>query len=158
MVTYAQLRDVKPSELQEAADGWHKVSSAAGDAMDRVNNQITAAMRKELAGEGCEAALNRLERLSENFQYTQTECGLIRSELDDLARDLTAAKKKLDTAVSDAQKAGFTVRSDGTLEWTAEENEDAKAKKKTAEGYAERIGEAVSEATEADSAKSGVLA
>ncbi|MGH3311324.1 MAG: alpha/beta hydrolase [Streptomyces sp.] len=157
MVTYAQLSDLRPAEFEEAADGWHKVSSAAGHAVDRLNHKITAGIRESLEGKGSNAALERLTRLSDNFQYTQTECGLIRSALNDLAGDLRAAKKKLDDAVDEAREAGFQVGPDGSVQWTDEEDEEAEAKKRKAQEYADRIGDALSNATKADRTWARVL-
>ncbi|MBW1602538.1 hypothetical protein JJV70_10545 [Streptomyces sp. JJ66] len=180
MVTYAQLRSLKPEDFEQDADDWHKVSSAAGDAMDRLKDDIAAKMRESLKGEACDAALSRLMRLGENFQYTQSECGLIRTALNDLARDLRAAKKKLNDAVEDAVSAGFTVAADGSVQWVAEDvpvpllpeqsvspgsprppllsgSPGIDPKQAEAEEYAARIGQALSEATTADQTWSPVL-
>ena len=149
MVTYAQLRDVQPAQFDGAADGWQKVSSAAGAAMDRVNNEIAAKLRGALSGEAADAALNRLKRLADNFQYTRDQTSLVRSSLSDLAEELRAAKRKLDGAVAEAQGAGFSVEADGSVKWTSDPSQE-EAKKTEAQGYADRIGGAVRDATTAD--------
>ncbi|MEU7245136.1 hypothetical protein AB0B32_34340, partial [Streptomyces sparsogenes] len=110
MVTFAQLKALDPAQFEEAADGWHKVSSSASAAKDRLENEINAKLRGGLKGQGVGAALGRLERLSENFHYMQVECALVLTALNGLAAELRAAKKKLDNAVQDAQDAGMTVK------------------------------------------------
>ena len=120
MVSLAQLRKLKPSEFEEAADGWHKVSSAAGEAKDRVDNEIVATLRRDLKGDVLDAALGRLRRLSRNFQYTQVESGLIRIALNGLASELRSAQRKLNEALADAEAEKFTVKPDGSVHWVSQ--------------------------------------
>lgn len=157
MVTYTQLKDVQPTQFDEAADGWRKVSSAAGAAMDRVNDDLAAKLRGGLAGKAADAALARLTRLAENFQYTRDQTNMVRSALSDLAEELRAAKRKLDGAVADARGAGCTVEADGTVKCTAADPSQEKSKKAEAEGYADRISGAVRDATTADGTCTGLL-
>ncbi|WP_043489899.1 MULTISPECIES: alpha/beta hydrolase [Streptomyces] len=166
MVTFAQLKAVDPAQFEQAADGWHKVSSSASAAKDRLDNEINAKLRGGLKGQGVGAALGRLERLSENFHYMQVECSLILTALNGLAAELRAAKKKLDNAVQDARDAGMTVKEDGSVEYKpplvllpGQEYEPAgngrtpfvaTTPKQQAQGFADRIGDALKDATEAD--------
>ncbi|MGW3566466.1 alpha/beta hydrolase [Streptomyces sp. NPDC000941] len=166
MVTFAQLKAVDPGQFEQAADGWHKVSSSASAAKDRLNNEINAKLRGGLKGQGVGAALGRLERLSGNFHYMQVECALILTALNGLAAELRAAKKKLDNAVQDAQDAGMTVKEDGSVEYKpplvllpGQEYEPVGSgrtpyvtttPKQRAQGFADRIGDALKDATEAD--------
>ncbi|MGO4429650.1 hypothetical protein AB4Z54_65655, partial [Streptomyces sp. MCAF7] len=116
-------------------------------------------------GQGVGAALGRLERLSENFHYMQVECALILTALNGLASELRAAKKKLDNAVQDAQDAGMTVKEDGSVEYKpplvllpGQEYEPpgngtpfvTTTPKQRAQGFADRIGDALKDATDAD--------
>ncbi|MDX3227961.1 alpha/beta hydrolase [Streptomyces sp. ME19-01-6] len=166
MVTFAQLKAVDPAQFEQAADGWHKVSSSAGAAKDRLDNEINAKLRGGLKGQGVGAALGRLQRLSENFHYMQVECALVLTALNGLAAELRAAKKKMDNAVQDAQDAGMTVKEDGSVQYTpplvllpGQEYEPAgngrapyvtTTPKQQAQGYADRIGDALKDATDAD--------
>ncbi|MCF6521768.1 alpha/beta hydrolase [Streptomyces sp. JJ36] len=178
MVHFATLRDLKVSEFEEAADGYHKVSSAAGASKDRLERQIVAKVfpvdggpdgAKGLSGEGASAARDRLTRLAKNFHYTQVECGLISAALNGLASDLRAAQKKLTAAVDEARSAGFTVGEDGSVRWVSDRTPtpinpeqsvtaqdslvplaDPDPKRVKAQGYADRIGEALGDAAEAD--------
>ncbi|GAB2802799.1 alpha/beta hydrolase [Streptomyces daliensis] len=144
MVTYAQLRGIEPGQFQEAADGWQKVSSCASEAKDRLNDEITAKLRAALSGDGVNQAIGRLQRLSRNFHYVQVESGLVRTALDGLAAELRSAQRKLNTAVQEAVDAGMTVKDDGTVQ--GQEG----AKQETVQGFADRIGDALREAGEAD--------
>ncbi|MCZ7433849.1 alpha/beta hydrolase [Streptomyces sp. WMMC1477] len=187
MVTLATLRAVNPDEFEEAADGYHAVSTAASTAKDRLSNEIIAKTMPApaeggsdgLVGEAASAARRRLERLGENLHYTQVECGLVRATLNGFAADLRAARKKLDAALDDAAASGLTVNGDGSVSYpaagekadgktpeggTAVSYEDAAAngladqaahldpnpKHAVAKDCADRIAQALKEATEAD--------
>ncbi|MFH8554427.1 alpha/beta hydrolase [Streptomyces celluloflavus] len=175
MVNFLQLRTLKPSEFEEAADGWHKVSSAAGEAKDRVDNEIIATLQHHLEGTGRDAALVRLRRLSRNFQYTQAESGLIRTALNGLASELRAAQKKLNDAVADAEAEKFTVKPDGAVHWVSQHEKVPFNPERTswaggpgstitsdpqqakAQAYADRIGAAIKDANETDARYSRTL-
>ncbi len=174
MVSFQNLRDVDPAEFEQAADGYHSVSSAASEAKDRLAQQILAKTFPNtsggpgdgLAGEAAAAAEKRLERLRKSFHYTQVECGLISATLNGFAAELRAAKKKLTTAVAEAESAGFKVGENGSISWTAdgplllEQNVTAREsaipfanpdpKRVKALGFAERIEDALNEAAGAD--------
>ncbi|MFD9859954.1 alpha/beta hydrolase [Streptomyces alboflavus] len=176
---YATLKSLKPSEFEDAADGYRATSDMASAAKSRIENQVAPGMRSSLEGKTLEAALKQLKALTENFHYTQTECGLVATALNGLAHDLASAKRKLDSAVSDAQAEKFTVNPDGSVTYPAAgEKTDGKlpeggTAKGTADGtaadvyrqsanfnpnpnfgraqeYANRIAIALQEATEAD--------
>ncbi|MER6047258.1 alpha/beta hydrolase [Streptomyces sp. NPDC001793] len=175
MMNFSQLRTLKPSEFEEAADGWHKVSSAAGEAKDRVDNEIVATLQHHLDGAGQKAALVRLRRLSRNFQYIQAESGLIRTALNGLASDLRAAQKKLNDAVADAEAEKFTVKPDGAVHWVSQREKvpfnpehtswasgpgstiTSDPQQAKAQAYADRIGAAIQDANEADAHYSQTL-
>ncbi|MER0243279.1 alpha/beta hydrolase [Streptomyces sp. HSW2009] len=117
MVTFTQLRDLRPAELEEAADGWQKLSSGAGAAKDRVTDEVATSLQLSLKGEGVDAAVVRLHGLAQNCHYVQVESALVRTALNNLARELRAAQKKLNDAVTEAEAEKFTVRSDGSVHW-----------------------------------------
>ncbi len=153
MTSLTTLRDLKPAEFEQAADGYRAVSSAASATKDRLNDQVMVQVRGELKGEGQVAALSRLERLSKNFHYAQVECSLISAALNGLASELRAAQKRLIAATDDATAAGFKVHDDGSVHWEArpgEVKEDEDLKRKKAQGFADRIGDALGDATKAD--------
>ncbi|MGW2053869.1 alpha/beta hydrolase [Streptomyces sp. NPDC001840] len=184
MPTWQQLRDAKLNEYEDAADGWGRVSSRANAAKDRVDNEMLAGIRGTQRGEAATGAVADLERLSRNYQYIHTECGLIRTALNGLATELAAPQRKLGQALEDAENARFTVHPDGSVEYPAsadvpvplapgrggtarpgapvpllpglaEGNDDPNRAR--AEELAERIAAAVREATEIDGRYAGVL-
>ncbi|OKK02678.1 hypothetical protein AMK26_24110 [Streptomyces sp. CB03234] len=116
---YATLKALKISEFEEAADGYRAACDMAGKAKDRIENEITAGMRKQLEGKALDAAAAELRDLATNFHYTQVECGLISTALNALAADLTGPKKALDAAVADAEAANFAVLPDGSVRYPA---------------------------------------
>ncbi|MET9956665.1 alpha/beta hydrolase [Streptomyces sp. NPDC006339] len=113
------LKGFKPTEYEEAADGYRAVGAMAGTAKDVIDNQVSAGIRAQLKGEAATAALAELKELSKNFHYAQTECGLVSTALNGFAFDMAAAKKKLDAAIEDAHAAGCTVHPDGSVGFPA---------------------------------------
>ncbi|MEH0584351.1 alpha/beta hydrolase [Streptomyces sp. B21-106] len=113
------LKALTPSEYTEAADGYRAISASADAAMDRIDKQITAAMRKANEGEAADAALKQLRKLSENFHYTHVECGLITGALDGFSSEITAPKRRLTEALDDAAALAYTVNEDGTVTYPA---------------------------------------
>ncbi|MCQ9184168.1 alpha/beta hydrolase family protein [Streptomyces sp. IBSBF 2953] len=113
------LKALKPTEYAEAADGYRAISGMADAAMNRIDKQITAAMQKANEGEAADAALKQLRKLSENFHYTQVECGLITGALDGFSSEITAPKRRLTEALDDAAALAYTVNTDGTITYPA---------------------------------------
>ncbi|MFH9089067.1 alpha/beta hydrolase [Streptomyces sp. NPDC017673] len=178
----ATLKALKPSEYEEAADGYRAVSEMASNAKDTVENRISAGIRNQLKGETADAALRELKELGKDFHYVQTECALISTALNGFAYDMAAAKRKLEAALADAEAAGCTVGADGSVTFPAGGTEaDGKVPEGgtvspstsltdptasaieqqavhqhpnpnfgKAIGFANRIGDALREATEAD--------
>ncbi|WP_405708809.1 alpha/beta hydrolase family protein [Streptomyces xanthophaeus] len=112
---YATLKAFKPSEFEEAADGYRSLGNAAQAAKDHIENTVATGMRKSLQGEAAEASHKQLQALAKNFHYALTECGVISTALDGFAYDMTAAKQKLTAAVEDAQADGCRVNGDGSV-------------------------------------------
>ncbi|MFC8831278.1 alpha/beta hydrolase [Streptomyces sp. NPDC057137] len=126
MTSLTTLRDVKPAEFEQAADGYQAVGNAAQAAKDRITGQTMVQMR---GGQLKGVALNGF------------------------AAELRSAQRKLTDAMDDAVGAGFTVRPDGSVHWEAtfgEVKEDADFKRTKAQGFADRIGDALGDATKAD--------
>ncbi|MGV9312341.1 alpha/beta hydrolase [Streptomyces sp. NPDC003691] len=114
------LRNLKPAEFEDAADGYRAVADMAQASKDGLEASVIGGMRKaRLQGEAFDAALGEVRELAKNFQYTQVECGLISTALNGFAFDLGAAKRKLDAALADAGARGFTVNPDGTVSYPA---------------------------------------
>ncbi|MGW5173015.1 hypothetical protein ACWERY_01440 [Streptomyces sp. NPDC004082] len=113
------LKALKPTEYAEAADGYHAISSTAGAALDRIDKQITATMRKANKGEAADAALKQLRKLSENFHYTQVECGLVAAALDGFSAEIAAPRRRLNEALDDAEALAYMVNMDGTITYPA---------------------------------------
>ncbi|MER7466371.1 alpha/beta hydrolase [Streptomyces sp. NPDC097981] len=178
---YATLKALKPSEFEDAADGYRAMGSMAQAAKDHVENSVAAGMRKALSGEAANASQKQLQALAKNFQYTQTECGVISTALNGLAYDMAAAQRKLEAAVHDAEADGCTVKADGSVAYPAGQKPGAEKVTEggtvtgsaggnatsdaldrqaanihpnpnfgKAIGYADRIADAIKEATDAD--------
>jgi hypothetical protein len=114
-VDIATLKNLKPSEFELAADGYRATSDMAGAAKDHIDNVVAAGMRKSLEGMALDAALEALKKLSANFHYTQTECGLVSTALNGFALEMAAARKRLMASLDDAATLKFTVNPDGSV-------------------------------------------
>ncbi|MFE6711570.1 alpha/beta hydrolase [Streptomyces sp. NPDC057695] len=175
MPTWQQLRDAKLDEYTDAADGWGRISSRSNADKDRVDNGMFAKIHETQKGETATKAGGDVQRLSRNYQYLHTECGLIRTALNGLAAELAAPQKKVKQALEDAENLKFTVKPDGSVEYptdsyvlapgsnTAQHGAPVPlapgkgegvgspdANKGKAEDIAQRIGDAVREAAEID--------
>ncbi|MEV4974831.1 alpha/beta hydrolase [Streptomyces scopuliridis] len=115
----ATLKAFKPSEYEDAGDGYRATGDMASAAKDTIDNQIGAGVRNRLKGETATAALRELRELSKNFHYVQTECGLATTALNGLAFDMAVAKRKLDAAIEDARADNCTVNPDGSVTFPA---------------------------------------
>jgi hypothetical protein len=110
---------VKCAELEEAADGWGRVSNRADVARDRIEGQLLPGLRSTQKGEAVGAAEGRLRRLGTNFQYIYTECGLLRTTLNSLAHEIRTQQRVLQGALDDAAALKFTVHADGSVTYPA---------------------------------------
>ncbi|MGW3682320.1 alpha/beta hydrolase [Streptomyces prasinus] len=124
----ATLRALKPADYSEAADGYRGTSDMASAAKDRIENQISAAMRDQLKGKATTAAVKQLGQLGRNFHYIQTQCGLIGTALEAFSYEMEAAKRKFDTALENARAANLTVNANGSVTYPpgGEKGEDGK--------------------------------
>ncbi|MEU0405036.1 alpha/beta hydrolase [Streptomyces sp. NPDC006197] len=118
-LTWHQLRDLKTSEFTEAGDKWHEVSNRSDSDRVRVDRAMSAKLRETQESESAEAALGRLQRLSRNFQYLHSECGLVRTTLNGLAADLAEPQRQLKQALDEAAALRFTVHEDGSVSYPA---------------------------------------
>ncbi|WP_103534902.1 alpha/beta hydrolase [Streptomyces sp. SM11] len=131
-LTWQLLRDLKTSEFTQAGDKWHEVSGRSASDRARVDRAMSAKLRETEESDTAEAALGRLRRLSRNFQYVHTECGLIRTALNGLAGDLAEPQNQLKQALADAASLNFTVHEDGSVSYPAAEVEDVTGAKQDA--------------------------
>ncbi|WP_236245205.1 alpha/beta hydrolase [Streptomyces sp. CC210A] len=115
----ATLKTFKPTEFEEAADGYRAAGDMASAAKETIDNVICAGIRNQLKGETANAALRELAEVSKNFHYVQTECGLASTALNGFAFDMAVAKRKLSAALEDARANNCTVNSDGSVRYPA---------------------------------------
>ena len=119
MVSLPELRDMKLRELLEAAQGWADVSNRAYTSRKRVDHEVVAKLTDTQKGMAAMFATYRLGRLSRNYQYIHTECGLIEASLSGLAQELAAPQSRLLTALAKADHYKFTVHDDGSVSYPA---------------------------------------
>ncbi|MYW98508.1 MULTISPECIES: alpha/beta hydrolase [unclassified Streptomyces] len=115
----ATLKAFKPSEYEEAADGYRATGDMASEAKDAIDHRIGVGLRSEVKGDAAGAAHEQLKKLSNNFHYVQTECGLVSTALNGFAFDIAVAKRKLEAAMEDARDGGCTVNANGSVSYPA---------------------------------------
>ncbi|OSC70320.1 hypothetical protein B5180_24960 [Streptomyces sp. BF-3] len=115
----ATLKSFKPSEYEEAADGYRATGDMASEAKDAIENRIGVGLRSEVEGDAAGAAHEQLKKLASNFHYVQTECGLVRTALNGFAFDIAVAKRKLEAAMEDARADSCTVNANGSVSYPA---------------------------------------
>ncbi|MFI2350148.1 alpha/beta hydrolase [Streptomyces sp. NPDC019443] len=119
MVSLLELKDMKLPELVEAAEGWADVSNRAYTSRRRVDHEVVAKLTDTQESVAAIFAVIRLGRLSRNFQYIHTECGLLQASLSGLAQELAAPQRRLLTVMAEAQYRKFTVHDDGSVSYPA---------------------------------------
>ncbi|WP_282689170.1 MULTISPECIES: alpha/beta hydrolase [unclassified Streptomyces] len=119
VLTWSALREVKCAELEQAADGWGRVSNRADAVRDRIEGELLPGLRDTQKGEAPDAAVRGLRRLGTNFQYIYTECGLLRTTLNSLAHEIKTQQRVLQGALDDAAALRFTVQADGSVTYPA---------------------------------------
>lgn len=173
------LKSLKLHEFEEAASGYRSSSDMASGAKDALEQRITAQMQKALQGAAVDAAVGQLREVAKDFHYVQVECGLVATALNAFAADMRPAQDKLTRALSEAAEHKFTVGANGTVSYPAAGenpggsppkagstdtrydgsagaiqqqgiNADPNPNHKIAQGIADRITEALKEATDAD--------
>ncbi|WP_079166166.1 alpha/beta hydrolase [Streptomyces oceani] len=122
-ITWKELKDLDLAGIEAAADGWRESSNRASAARDRVDSEMTSKLRDTQEGEAEKAALRRLRRLRDNFQYIYVECGMVRTALDGLAKELKPQQKLLQNALEEAENLKFTVHPDGRVSYPSEGQE-----------------------------------
>ncbi|MER7680929.1 alpha/beta hydrolase [Streptomyces sp. NPDC096934] len=119
LLSWQGLRDLKLSALDDAADGWAEVSHHAGAAAERVDAEMAGGLAKTQESESAKAAVRRLNRLSRNYHYMHSECGLIRSSVTGLATELASPQRRLKEALGDAAALSYSVGADGSIGYPA---------------------------------------
>ncbi|MFI9254131.1 alpha/beta hydrolase [Streptomyces sp. NPDC053069] len=114
-----KLQAINPFEYADAADGYRAISDMADAAKDRVDQQITKALQKANEGEAADAAQKQLAKLSQNFHYTQVECGLISGALNGFSSEIAAPRRRLLEALDDAKALSYTVNANGSVVYPA---------------------------------------
>ncbi|MFH8340641.1 alpha/beta hydrolase [Streptomyces sp. AM6-12] len=123
VLTWQQLRDLKLTELDDAADGWATVSQHADSAGQRVDAEMAGRLSKTQESQSADAAVRRLNRLSDNYHYIHAEAGLIRSAVDGLSAELSTPQRHLRAALDDAAALSFTVNEDGSVAYPKGKND-----------------------------------
>ncbi|MDQ0789565.1 alpha/beta hydrolase [Streptomyces sp. B3I8] len=119
MISLDQLRDLELSALTDQARVWANISNRAYASRERVAEEIATGLTDTQKSEASVAAVIRLSRLSKNYQYIHTECGLVAASLNGLSQELEPLQRKLLNALEDAEQAGFEVNADGSVRYPA---------------------------------------
>ncbi|GHH87090.1 alpha/beta hydrolase [Streptomyces capitiformicae] len=134
MISLQELKDLKLTELVDAARGWSEISKKAYSSRDRVNNEIVATLTDTQESMSAVAAVIRLGTLSRNYQYIHTECGLVSAALHGLAEELAAPQRRLLDALAEAESMNFEVFDDGSVRYPAAKSSDTELPGDTVSG------------------------
>lgn len=118
-LTWQELRDLKLTELDDAADSWGAVARHADSSQSRVDGDMGSALTKTQDSDAAKAAVGRFKRLSSNYDYIKTECGLIRTAVSGLSSELASPQRRLQEALADATAFSYTVNPDGSVDYPA---------------------------------------
>lgn len=135
---YQTLAALEPADLDKLVDGFRAASDMGSHAKDKLNDQVAPKMREHLDGAAVKAATAQVGKLSDNFHYTQVQCGLIRTNIQLLKEALEEARKKLKNALADAETEGLKVNPDGSVDYPSAGDKDDDGKRPeggTATGY-----------------------
>ncbi|WP_369374399.1 alpha/beta hydrolase [Streptomyces sp. cg36] len=113
------LKTLKLHEFEEAAGGYRSTSDTAGRAKDALERRIIVEMHKTLGGRTYDAAVAQLREVARDFHYVEVECGLVGTALHAFTADLRPAQDKLKRALSEAAEREFTVGADGSVAYPA---------------------------------------
>ncbi|MEU4584659.1 hypothetical protein AB0F92_21595 [Kitasatospora aureofaciens] len=162
MVDLHDLSNAKVDVLTAAATSWEQIATKLR-AMDGEWNSVVIAKvnGSGWTGKSSELAKPALQRGNDQLGAAATEAAAIASVLSEAAKDIQAAKDKATAVVAEITAAGYTVSQDGgTVNWPAPDKataHDPEASRTyqdkcraTAEGFQQRIGNVLREATEAD--------
>ncbi|WP_344381173.1 alpha/beta hydrolase [Streptomyces thermolineatus] len=159
-----QLQDLDLSSVDKAAEEWGRMMARLGAGQDRVDREMSAKLRQTWDGGAAEKALDRLDRLSQNFQYGYQESGYVRTLLNGCADELRVQQKNLKAALEEAESHKFTVDDTGKVTYPPIPEEEIPTQLGTpddgpawqhptqvrAQDIADRIAKAVTKATEID--------
>ncbi|WP_404817236.1 alpha/beta hydrolase [Streptomyces thermolineatus] len=159
-----QLQDLNLSSVDKAADEWGRMMARLGAGQDRVDREMSAKLRNAWGGTAAKTAMDRLDRLSQNFQYGYQESGYVRTLLNGCADELRVQQKNLKAALEEAESHKFTVDDTGKVTYPPIPEEEIPMQLGTpddgpawqhptqvrAQDIADRIAKAVTKATEID--------
>ncbi|MGC0416215.1 hypothetical protein [Embleya sp. AB8] len=161
MVDFIHLRDVDLGTLTTAAEVWATLPDRMHTQHGDVDRDVVSPLANGAwKGSEANAGIGELRGMSSQIEDAHTEAAALRTVLLDAASDLKTAKEHLTKAIADAVDQKLTVDDTGGVHWTAPpyarnlapDDYDAATKpfKEAAQGIADRIGKALTEATAAD--------
>lgn len=148
MVTFQQLRDVKPAKFAAAADDWLKLAKEADAAAEDLYERGGQKLRDNWADDLGTLASGHCRKIAQDYQAAGMAIrGVVRT-LDGLAEALDMAKRNLDSAVDFATKSGLKVDADGRVTIPAGVTDPQAADRAQRAGWL--IWDAVNDATKID--------
>ncbi|MGI5326688.1 alpha/beta hydrolase [Actinomadura nitritigenes] len=116
MVSFSDLRNAKPGELDTAWRSWRVLVERLEEAEDAYRTRLLGGVRNSRwQGRDAEAAMRTLVPVQERIRVSATEASAVASVLDTAGRRFRIAQLKLDSAISEAEAAYLKVGDDGSL-------------------------------------------
>ncbi|RZS40831.1 putative amidase-like protein [Herbihabitans rhizosphaerae] len=148
MVTYQQLRDVKPDKFADAADDWLKLAKEAEAASEALYERGGKELAKNWEDALGEKARAHCRKIGQDFQAAGMTVRGVVTTLDGLADALEMARQNLVSAVDFATKAGLKVDGDGKVAVPPDARDPRAAEQAKRAGWL--IWDAVNDATKID--------
>ncbi|MFE2937470.1 alpha/beta hydrolase [Streptomyces sp. NPDC059255] len=105
------------SDLEAAVSSWKKLAEALGRTRTDSGRRVTGPLHKaNWTGLSATCGFGAMEATESKLGTAQLDAQLITTLLDTLRTKMAAARRRLRTAVADAEAAGHTVRDDGWVE------------------------------------------
>ncbi|MGW7002611.1 alpha/beta hydrolase [Streptomyces sp. NPDC054933] len=106
--------------MTTAASGWGDLMARMNAAWTQSDQGLARPLRTDQKGEAAEAMQDRLNQLSQNYQYVYQESGYLQTVLAALVEELTPVQSELTDASKEASHKGYTVNEDGSVSYPAD--------------------------------------
>ncbi|WHM40083.1 alpha/beta hydrolase [Streptomyces sp. BPTC-684] len=156
----SQLRDAKPLLLTDAGDAWDKLAEKFATHTADCGKYLHQPLQQgNWGGIAAESAADRLARMQRDLVVAKKELDAVGTVLRACGEEFAAQQGKVANAVADATGAGYHVADDGKVTAPSVDTGGMKPgdvammqrdQATRAQGYADRIGDALAAAQKAD--------
>ncbi|MFI7598401.1 alpha/beta hydrolase [Actinoplanes sp. NPDC049681] len=161
MVSVGELRDAQFGSLDAATDAWITFGKQAEDLSGAASEELIGPLRASpWAGPAADAAFGLLDKVDDEFEVAAMQVRTVGSLLSGAADELRGLQRQLQALLDEAAGQGYTIGDDGSVtpppqSYAEIHDPDAalivQQRMGVARDLAQRVGDIVQEATDADS-------